>query len=76
MRGLVDSIRIWLAGEPLAARVGPALLLIVGYLVTRGVVDNDLGQLIAAVVTVLLGGGAVAATRALVTPVRDDSERR
>jgi hypothetical protein len=69
MRGLVDWIKAQLQGEPLASRVGPALLLVVGYLVTRGVIDNDLGQLIAAVVTILIGGSALAAARALVTPM-------
>jgi hypothetical protein len=69
MSALVDWIKAQLKGEPLATRVGPALLLIVGYLVTRGVLDEDLGQLIAAVVTVLIGGTALAAARALVTPM-------
>lgn len=69
MRALVDWINAQLKGEPLATRIGPALLLVVGYLVTRGVIDDDLGQLIAAVVTVLVGGTALAAARALVTPM-------
>ncbi|WP_280410678.1 hypothetical protein [Nocardia asiatica] len=69
MSALANWIKAQLKGEPLATRVGPALLLIVGYLVTRGVIDDDLGQLIAAVVTLLLGGGALAAARALVTPM-------
>ncbi|MGY2019408.1 hypothetical protein [Nocardia gipuzkoensis] len=69
MSTLADWIKAQLKGEPLATRVGPALLLIVGYLVTRGVIDGDLGQLIAAVVTVLVGGSALAAARALVTPM-------
>uniref|UniRef100_UPI003F499019 hypothetical protein n=1 Tax=Nocardia suismassiliense TaxID=2077092 RepID=UPI003F499019 len=62
-------LRDLLDGEPVATRIGPAGVLIVGYLVTRGVLDGDTAQLIAALVAILLGGGTIAAARALVTPV-------
>ena len=58
-----------LGDEPVLTRIGPAIALLAGYLVTRGVLDGDTGQLIAALVTVLGGGGALAAARGLVTPM-------
>ncbi|MBF6459791.1 hypothetical protein IU433_12165 [Nocardia puris] len=63
------------AREPVAVRLVPALLAIVAYLVTRGTIDDQLGELLIALVVALLGGGAIAGARARVTPVEGGRHR-
>ncbi|MGY1945347.1 hypothetical protein [Nocardia asiatica] len=58
-----------LGDEPVIKTIGPAVVAIAAYLVTRGVIDSDTGQLIAAVIAALGGGGAIAMARAFVTPL-------
>jgi hypothetical protein len=69
MRGLGDWIKRLLGDEPVVKTLGPAVVAIAAYLVTRGVIDSDTGQLIAAIIAALGGGGAIAIARAMVTPM-------
>jgi hypothetical protein len=65
----VNQIRKWLRDEPIATRVGPAVVLVAGYLLARGVIDADTADLIVALVALVAGGGAVLGARALVSPL-------
>lgn len=56
------------AREPVAVRLVPALLAIVGYLVARGTIDNQFGELLVALIVAVLGGGAIVGARARVDP--------
>ncbi|MFC4124947.1 hypothetical protein [Nocardia rhizosphaerae] len=56
------------AREPVAVRLTPVLLAVVAYLVARGTIDDQLAELLVAVVVAVLGGGAIAGARARVTP--------
>ena len=73
---LIGRLAEFVEREPVAARLGPVLLAIVGYLVTRGTIDNQLGELLVAIVVALFGGGALAAARARVTPVASGRHAR
>lgn len=67
--GVLARLVEFAAREPVAVRLVPALLAIVAYLVARGTIDDQLGELLVALVVALLGGGAIAGARARVTPV-------
>lgn len=62
----MDALKKLLGDEPLITRLGPVILAIVAYLVTRGVVDTDTADLITAVVVAIGGGGLLAAARGIV----------
>lgn len=64
----MNALRRWWAEEPVATRVGPIVVLIVGYLVTKGLVDEAAEELIIGIATALLGGGALLTARAKVWP--------
>jgi hypothetical protein len=65
----MNHVRKWLRDEPIAARVGPAVVLLAGYLLARGVIDTDTADLVVALVGLVAGSGAVVGARALVTPL-------
>lgn len=65
----MNRLRTLFREEPIATRVGPAVVLIAGYLLTRGVIDSDTADLITALVALIAGGGAVVGARALVFPM-------
>lgn len=54
------------AREPVAVRVLPVLLATIAYLVTRGTIDGEFGELLVALALAVLGGGAVVGARARV----------
>ena len=56
------------AREPVAVRLLPVLLAIVAYLVARGTIDDQFGELLVALAVAVLGGGAVVGARARVDP--------
>ncbi|WP_342800963.1 hypothetical protein [Nocardia sp. No.11] len=56
------------AREPVAVRLAPVLIAVVGYLVARGWIDNQLAELLVALVVAVLGGGAIVGARARVDP--------
>jgi len=64
----MTALKRWWAEEPIATRVGPVVLLIVGYLVTKGVVDEATEELIVGIAGLLFGGGALLTARAKVWP--------
>lgn len=65
----MDKVLSWLDSEPVATRVGPVVLLIVGYLLTKGTVDQDTTDLVLGIVAAILGVGGVAAARGAVIPI-------
>lgn len=66
----MTRLRRWWDEEPVATRIGPALVALAVYLAAREQIDSDTLDLIVALVTILGGGGAVAAARAKVAPWR------
>lgn len=56
------------SNEPVRLYVYPALVVLVGLLVTRGVIDAELADLVTGAVALVLGIGAAEAARAKVTP--------
>lgn len=64
----MSNVVSWIESEPVLTRVGPAVLLIVGFLVARGVIDRDTYDMVLGVVGLILGGGGLAGARAAVTP--------
>lgn len=59
----------WLrANEPLRLLLYPLLVAVVGWLVVRGTITADIGEIAAAVLALLLGVPATEAVRARVTP--------
>lgn len=65
----MNKILSWINSEPVITRVGPAVLLIVGFLVARGIIDHSTYDMVLGVVGLLLGGGGVIGARAAVTPL-------
>ncbi|MBF6363220.1 hypothetical protein IU447_24190 [Nocardia farcinica] len=65
----MTALKKWWNDEPVATRVGPLIVLIAGYLVYRGVIDETTQELIIGIAAILLGGGAVAVARAKVSPL-------
>jgi len=57
-----------LDSEPVRTRLYPVVVILIGYLVTRGVLDNDTANLVASIAAAILGVGAVEATRVAVVP--------
>ncbi|RBO87016.1 hypothetical protein [Nocardia puris] len=66
----MNRLRQLLADEPLLTRVGPAVALLVAYLLARGVIDSSTADLVVGIVGVLVGGGVMASARSKVTPWR------
>lgn len=56
------------ASEPLRLYVYPALVAVVGILIVRGYLDADLGDLITAIATLIIGIPAAEVARKKVTP--------
>ncbi|AHH16598.1 hypothetical protein NONO_c17980 [Nocardia nova SH22a] len=65
----MNTLRKWLAEEPIATRLGPVIVAFVAYLVARGVVSSDDIDQIAAIVAALGGVGGIFGARALVKPM-------
>lgn len=61
-----NSITSLLDSEPVLTRVGPVVLAIVGYLVAKGMVDEDTANLIVALAVAVVGSGAMVSARARV----------
>lgn len=68
--GILERATELLAREPVRVRVYGFLLLLVGYLVTRGVITGNDAAFYTAAGALLLGVPTVEAARAHVTPVR------
>ncbi|MFI6215624.1 hypothetical protein ACIBCD_26835 [Nocardia brasiliensis] len=64
----MNALRKWWNEEPLAARVGPVVVLVVAYLVSKGFVDHATEDLIIGIAMAILGGGALVTARAKVWP--------
>ncbi|WP_280455634.1 hypothetical protein [Nocardia brasiliensis] len=64
----MNALRKWWNEEPLATRVGPVVVLVVGYLVSKGFVDHATEDLIIGIAAAILGGGALVTARAKVWP--------
>lgn len=54
--------------EPVRAAIYPIILLIVGFLTARGVVDGETGAFILALAALILGAVGVEVARSKVTP--------
>jgi hypothetical protein len=65
----VNRVTNWLDSEPVITRVGPVVLLIVGYLLVKGGIDQDTSDLVLGIVGIILGSGVVVSARAAVTPM-------
>ncbi|MGO4649782.1 hypothetical protein AB4305_33375 [Nocardia sp. 2YAB30] len=65
----MDKLLSILQSEPVRTRAYPLLVVLVAYLVAKGVVSDDLSQCILAAVAALLGLRAVELARGVVTPV-------
>lgn len=59
----------WMESEPVITRVGPAVLLVVGYLLTMGAIDQNTTDLVLGVFAALLGVGGVVGARSAVIPM-------
>lgn len=59
----------WIDSEPIRTRVYPVLVPLVGYLAARGVLDSDTASLVLALVAAVVGGVAIEAGRARVSPI-------
>lgn len=59
----------WFESEPVATRVGPAVLVIVGYLLYKGTIDQNTATLMVGLVGAIFGVGGIAAARAAVVPL-------
>lgn len=65
----MTALKKWWNEEPIATRIGPVVVLLVGYLVTKGVIDEATQELVIGIAAALLGGGALLAARAKVSPL-------
>lgn len=65
----MNALKRWWNEEPIATRIGPVVVLIAGYLVTKGVIDEVTEELVIGIVGFLFGGGALLAARAKVSPL-------
>lgn len=61
-----NSIMSLLDSEPVLTRIGPVVLAIVGYLVTKGLLDQDTANFLVALAVAVVGSGALVSARSRV----------
>jgi hypothetical protein len=63
------KLSAWIDAEPVLTRIGPVVVAVVAYLLAKGIVTADTYDLVVALASAILGGGALGATRSAVTPL-------
>jgi hypothetical protein len=64
-----NKVSILMDVEPILTRIGPVVVVLVGYLLARGIVDRDTYDLVVALAGVLIGGGAITTARSASVPL-------
>lgn len=61
-----DWIKQLFGDEPVITRIGPVIALLATYLVARGLLDSDTGQLIVGIIGAIGGSGLLVSARSAV----------